>query len=46
MKDKVCTQCKFKELCEGLPGFCLFVPYIVIASTVFMVFYFMLTSKL
>ncbi len=46
MKTKVCAQCKFKEMCEGLPGFCMFVPYILIASTVCMVFYFMMTSKL
>ena len=43
---KVCAQCKFRDMCEGLPGFCIFIPYIVIASTVVMVFYFMLTSKL
>jgi|GEM_PF-5190685 hypothetical protein len=46
MKAKVCAQCKFREMCEGLPGFCMFIPYILIASTVFMVIYFMLTSKL
>jgi hypothetical protein len=43
---KVCTQCKFKEMCEDLPGFCMFVPYIAIASIVFMVLYFMMTSTL
>ena len=46
MKTKVCAQCKFKEMCEGLPGFCMFIPYVLIASTVFMVIYFMITSKL
>jgi hypothetical protein len=46
MKTKVCAQCKFKEMCEDLPGFCMFIPYILIASTVCMVFYFMMTSKL
>ena len=46
MKTKVGAQCKFREMCEGLPGFCMFIPYVLIASTVFMVIYFMLTSKL
>ena len=46
MKKKVCTQCKFKQVCEGLPGFCIYLPYALITSVVVMVFYFMFTSTL
>lgn len=46
MKAKVCAQCKLKDMCEGLPGFCMFMPYIVIAVVVVLVFYFIFNSKL
>ena len=46
MKEKVCAQCKLKHLCEGLPGFCMFIPYIAIAAIVVLIVYFILNSKL
>lgn len=43
---KVCALCKFKEVCDDLPFFCMLLPYISIAGIIFMVFYFMMTSNI
>jgi hypothetical protein len=46
MKIKICTQCKMKDLCDGLPGFCMFLPYMAIAVVVVLFFYLIFNSKL
>ena len=46
MASKVCKHCKFKTLCDGLPGFCLMLPYVGVASTVFLVIYFIINSEI
>lgn len=43
---KVCVHCKFKGMCEDLPGFCMIVPYVIIASVVSMVLFLMFNSKI
>ena len=46
MSSKVCTHCKLKALCEGLPGFCLMLPYLSIAAVVFLLIYFITNSTI
>lgn len=46
IKKKVCANCKLKETCGDLPGFCMLLPYALIASVIIMLSYFLVTMDL
>jgi hypothetical protein len=43
---KVCNYCKDKEHCAGLPGICLKIPYVLVASVAVMLAILIYNSKL
>lgn len=45
-KKKICASCMFKDTCGDLPGFCMLLPYGLIASVIIMLSYFLLTMDL
>jgi hypothetical protein len=46
MKQKICASCALKNTCGDLPGFCMLVPYAMIAMVVIMLTYFLVTMDL
>ena len=46
MKKKICAGCMLKGTCGDLPGFCMLVPYGLIALVIIMLTYFLVTMDL
>ena len=46
MKKKICASCTFKGTCGDLPGFCMLLPYGLIALVIIMLTYFLVTMDL
>ena len=45
-KKAICANCKHKQTCDDVPGFCLLLPYFAVASIVLLLIYFIANSKL
>lgn len=43
---KNCKLCKYKRVCNDLPGFCILLPYVAIAVVVVTVGYLFVTQEL
>ena len=46
LKEKVCKNCKLKNRCGDLPGFCALIYFVPVILLVVMLFYFFITMKL
>jgi hypothetical protein len=45
-KKSVCSNCKLRESCSDIPGFCLLLPYFAVASIILLLIYFISHSSL
>jgi hypothetical protein len=43
---KTCKLCKFSKVCNDLPGFCLWMPYLAVAVVTVTVGYLFVTQEL